>query len=85
MIMHLINKIAVALCVIGYSFTVNATVSLPVIFQSNMVLQRDKQVAIWGFGDSGEKVMIDFNGQVYNAITGKNRTWSITLSSKSAG
>ena len=80
-----INKLAIVLLFEGLSVTVNATISLPVIFQSNMVLQRDKEVAIWGFGNPGEKVVIDFNGQVYMAITGKNRNWSITLPSQGSG
>jgi sialate O-acetylesterase len=82
---HFINKIAIVLLFAGLSVTVNATISLPVIFQSNMVLQRDKEVAIWGFGNPGEKVVIDFNDKVYVAITGKSRNWSITLPSQGAG
>ncbi len=82
---HFINKLAIVLLFAGLSVTVNATISLPVIFQSNMVLQRDKEVAIWGFGNPGEKVVIDFNGRVYMAITGKSRNWSITLPSQGAG
>lgn len=35
-----------------------ARVTLPAIISSNMVLQRDAKVSIWGWADAGEKVMI---------------------------
>ncbi len=33
------------------------------LFQSNMVLQRDKPVAIWGWASPEEKVTVSFAGQ----------------------
>lgn len=83
--MDFINKIAIVLFFAGLSVTVNATITLPVIFQTNMVLQHDKEVPIWGFGNPGEEAAIYFNGKIYRTITGKNQKWSITLPSQSAG
>ncbi|MCY7420636.1 MAG: beta galactosidase jelly roll domain-containing protein [Chitinophagaceae bacterium] len=67
--------------------TVNvfAIVRLPVIFQSNMVLQRDKEVTIWGFADAGEKVEVNFKGQLLKSVAGKNSKWSIKLPATTAG
>ena len=49
------------------------------LFQSNMVLQRDKPIPIWGWANPGEKVSISFAGQTKEAKAGKDRSWKITL------
>ena len=41
-------------------------VRLPAVINSNMVLQRDMQIPIWGWGDAGEKVSVHFAGQKKN-------------------
>ncbi len=56
-----------------------ANVSLPEIFTSNMVLQRDKPVKIWGWADKGESVTVTFNGQHVKAKTDAEGSWMITL------
>jgi sialate O-acetylesterase len=37
------------------------------LFQSNMVLQRDKPVAVWGWAAPGEQVTVSFAGQTQTA------------------
>ncbi|MDQ6763806.1 MAG: sialate O-acetylesterase, partial [Bacteroidota bacterium] len=67
------------------SFSIaKANVKLPVLFQSNMVLQRDKPCNIWGTADNGETVSISFNNESYStkAVNGK---WKITLPAQAAG
>lgn len=61
-----------------------ANVHLPVLFQSNMVLQRDKPCNIWGTADDRETVTIIFNHASYtaNPVNGK---WKITLPAQKAG
>lgn len=48
-------------------------------FQSNMVIQRDKPITIWGWAAKGEKVTISFAGQSATATTGDDRLWKATL------
>jgi sialate O-acetylesterase len=79
------NKIVSTLLIAVISITANGAVRLPVIFQSNMVLQRNKEVAIWGFANAGEKVDIDFKGLVFRTVTSKNGKWFIKLSPQNAG
>ena len=79
------SKIAMFLIISCLSLSAHATIKLPVIFQSNMVLQRDKEISIWGFGDPGEKVDININENIYKAITGKDGKWMIKLSPQAAG
>ena len=61
------------------SITVFADIQLPAIFTSNMVLQRDKQIKIWGWAAIGETVTVNFNGQTSKAKTGKDGSWQLTL------
>ncbi|MCX2476647.1 sialate O-acetylesterase [Pedobacter sp. MC2016-05] len=62
------------------SFSANAKILLPQILSSNMVLQRDKPINIWGFASPDEKVEVTFAGQRTQAITDKNGNWSVLLS-----
>ena len=40
------------------------------LFASNMVLQRDRPVAIWGWADPGQQVSVTFAGQTVTAAAG---------------
>jgi sialate O-acetylesterase len=58
---------------------IHAQVNLPAVFSNNMVLQRDKPVAIWGQASIGENVTITFNKQSKNAIANSVGKWQILL------
>ena len=63
-----------------FSFlSLSAQVRLPKILGDHMVLQRQKEVRIWGWAKSGEVVKITFNGQTLETKTGRKGTWSVTL------
>lgn len=64
-----------ALC----SLSTNAKILLPQILSSNMVLQRDKPINIWGFASPDEKVEVAFAGQKKQTITDKEGNWLIVL------
>ena len=49
------------------------------VFQSNMVLQRDKPLNIWGWADPGETVTVSFAGQQVQAKAAADRSWQVTL------
>jgi len=49
------------------------------VFQSDMVLQRNKPVAVWGWADSGEKVTVSFAGQTAETTAKADRSWEVTL------
>lgn len=49
------------------------------LFQSNMVLQRDKPVSLWGWAAPGEQVRVTVAGNSGTATAGEDRTWKITL------
>ena len=49
------------------------------VFQSNMVLQRDKPLNIWGWAEPGEEVIVSFAGQQVRAKAAADRSWQLTL------
>ena len=59
-------------------------VELPGIISSNMVLQRDIEIPIWGFGEDGEKVTVTFLNKKYSAVT-KDGSWLVKLPPAKAG
>jgi len=54
------------------------------LFQTNMVLQRDKPIGIWGWAAPGEKVTVTLADQKQTATAGKDRAWKATLATMKA-
>ena len=54
------------------------------LFQSNMILQRDKPIEIWGWAKPGEVVRVLFAGKSKEAKTGKDHEWKVTLPAMTA-
>ncbi|MEZ6140501.1 MAG: sialate O-acetylesterase [Zavarzinella sp.] len=67
-----------------FSTVGNAAVKLPSVFTSNMVLQRDKPIAIWGWADPEEKVEISFAGTKSLVDTTKEGKWFAELPAQKA-
>ena len=49
------------------------------LFQTGMVLQRNKPISIWGWGKPGSKVSIEFAEHSASAEVANDRTWKVTL------
>ena len=49
------------------------------VFQTNMVIQRDEAITVWGWADPGEKVTVSFAGQTVSTEAGADRSWQVTL------
>lgn len=58
---------------------VGANVQTPHVFGSNMVLQRNKPVPVWGKASPGEKVTVTFAGQSQSTVAGPHGSWRIQL------
>ena len=54
------------------------------VFQSNMVLQRGKPVAIWGWAHAGEDVTVSFAGAEESTRAAGDRSWKVTLPAMAA-
>lgn len=49
------------------------------IFQTNMVLQRNKPIIVWGWATTGETVKVLFAGQVAETTAKADRSWQVTI------
>lgn len=54
------------------------------VFQSNMVLQRDKPMAIWGWADPNETVTVTIGNNKQTVNAGSDRKWKVALPAMSA-
>lgn len=68
-----------------FAFFSNANVRMPLVFSDGMVLQRNKQIPIWGWADANEKVEIHFNKQTKTITADQNGKWMVKLDSEKAG
>ena len=59
--------------------TANAKVTLPDVFGSHMVLQRDMPVPIWGKAKKGEKITVNFRDQTKTTVADADGNWSVKL------
>ncbi|MEP7258484.1 MAG: sialate O-acetylesterase, partial [Flavitalea sp.] len=72
----------IALC---FSLLALADIQLPHLFGSNMVLQRNKPITVWGWASPGEKITVQFNKQVKKTKTAKDGSWKLELDQEAAG
>ncbi|MBI1373666.1 MAG: sialate O-acetylesterase [Phycisphaera sp.] len=56
-----------------------AEVHLPAIFSSHMVIQRDRPIAVWGWADAGEAVVVEFGGRHAEAKADADGRWRVRL------
>jgi sialate O-acetylesterase len=78
-------RLCLALCLAASSFFASAEVSLPKVFSSHMVLQRDMPIHVWGFAAPAEQVTVDFHGSSASATADNVGRWSVYLPPQPAG
>jgi sialate O-acetylesterase len=71
--------------ILGVALPLAADVRLPSIFGDNMVLQRDKAIAVWGTADAGEKVTVALAGKKAEATSDADGKWTVRLDALAAG
>lgn len=62
-----------------------AEVRLPDIFGSNMVLQRDQPVIVWGTASTNDRVQVRLGPRSAVALTGADGNWQVTMEALTAG
>ena len=65
-----------------------ATIRLPGIIGSHMVLPQNREVTIWGWGNPNEavKVKVEWDTAVYTAITNfRSVKWEVIIKTPAAG
>ena len=66
------------------SFSGWAKVSLPQFFADGMVLQRDKEIKIWGKADPQERVTVRFKNKTHKTKADRNGYWQLTMPAQAA-
>ena len=64
--------------------SLGAELSFAGIFTDGAVLQRDMEVPVWGFAESGEKIVVTFAGNSFETTTGETGRWTVKLPPMSA-
>src|SRR5215469_11162433 len=67
------------------ALTARAEISLPKVFSSHMVLQRDKPVVIWGWAAPGETVKAQMASNSAHAQANERGEWKLELPAMQAG
>ncbi|WP_343618190.1 sialate O-acetylesterase [Flavobacterium sp.] len=80
------NKILFLFFLMMYGVT-EANVTLPNIFGDNMVLQRNSEVKIWGWGNPKEEIKLvsGWNNQEYSTVASNQAKWELTIKTPEAG
>ena len=78
------RTLLVALLVVGSALVSQAELRLHNLFTDHMVLQQHATVPIWGWGDDGDKVTVEFAGQK-DTVTVKNGQWRAQLKNLKPG
>ncbi len=63
----------------------SAAVRLPAIFSSNMVLQRDLKVPVWGWADAGERITVVIGGERHSTRADAQGRWRVKIGPFPAG
>lgn len=71
-------SVAVVALLLGVS-SAQANVRLPAIIGSNMVVQKDLPVQVWGWADAGEEVTVTFGDNKATAKPDGAGKWKVTL------
>ena len=79
---RLLRLLVMPLALEGSSALANVST---VMFQSNMVLQREKPVPVFGNASPGEEVTVTFRGQAKSTRADDNGKWQVKLDAMNAG
>ncbi|MCB8995319.1 MAG: 9-O-acetylesterase [Bacteroidales bacterium] len=74
-----LNKLLSLFVILFLSLPAFSNVKLPGVLTSNMVLQRNKEIKIWGWADKGEKISVEFNNKVLKAIADNKGNWMVSF------
>lgn len=77
--------IVAGICGLATTEPASADVTLPNVFSSHMVLQRDQPNRVWGRAAAGEEVTVSIAGQSHSAVADDKGDWKVTLEPLSVG
>ncbi len=65
--------------------TIFAQLKVANVFTDHMVLQRNAAIPVWGWAGKGEKVTVNFHGQIKTTTADKSGKWFLNLDKEIAG
>ena len=68
-----------------FAVRLTAEVKLSHLFSNNMVLQRDREIVVWGWANPKEKVFVQFKGQTVKAVASQSGDWKVVLKASAFG
>ena len=69
--------IAAGVCALVFAPNCWADPAMPTLFSDHMVLQRGREIHIWGNADAGEKISVSLAGHNANATADDAGKWSV--------
>ena len=78
-------KLLLSFLFILFFYWANAEVKLPQILSSDMVIQRNSEIKIWGWANQGELVKVTFNNQSRRVKTAKDGKWFVLFPAMKEG
>jgi len=69
----------------GWGASVNANVKLPNIFSSHMVLQRDREVPVWGWDNPGAEITVTIDKTIIKTLADGKGKWMVKLPPMKSG
>jgi sialate O-acetylesterase len=79
------NKYFLSILFIAGFQTLHAEIKLPALVGSNMVLQREKPIRVWGKANPQESITITFNNKTKTTTASTDGKWSVILPKMAAG
>lgn len=73
-------RLSITLFFLLFAGLAQAQIRLPNILGSNMVLQRGRQVPVWGWAGAGKAVKVQFGGEQKNTVANADGYWKVMLS-----
>ena len=70
---------------LALSVAAHAEVRLPNVIGSNMVLQRDRELTLWGWADPGEEVTVKLGAAAAKSAANRQGEWKVKLPAQQAG
>ena len=67
------------------SVTIIANPTLPSLFSDHVVLQRGREIPVWGWADAGEKIVVTLGTDARKTIVGPDGRWRVRLPPRDAG
>ena len=69
----------------GMAFPAHCQLELPQLFSDHMVLQRGKEITIWGSSSKRDRITVSLNGKEVKTRAAKDGKWQTTLPPMEAG